>query len=242
MPLIRSLIFWIIFYLLVIALVSGYFIVAPFIKRRSLADEGAKIWSQAILSLLRITHGINYKIVGLDKLPQTPCIIACKHQSAWETIVFHLLCRHPAYIYKKELLKVPFYGWFVKRMTGAKVDRQGGASALKNLIKQTKNILHRGHNIVIFPQGTRIPAGASVENYPYQVGIAALYLACNVPVVPVALNSGALWGKSMLIKKSGTITLEFLDPIQPGLKKDEFMKELEDRIEAASAALLLKIR
>lgn len=132
---------------------------------------------------------------------------------------------------------MPFYGWFVKRMTGAQVDRQGGASALKNLIKQTREILRQGHNIVIFPQGTRIPARASVEKYPYQVGIAALYLACDVPVVPAALNSGELWGKSMLIKKSGTITLEFLEPISQGLKKDEFMRELESRIETASAKL-----
>lgn len=230
MPFIRSVIFWIFFYLSTIILVSLYFSVALFIKRKSLADDCAKLWSRAIMWSLRSIHGINYKIIGRDKLPQNPCIIACQHQSAWETIVFHLLCRHPAYIYKKELLKVPFYGWFVKRMTGVNVNRQGGASALKDLIKQTKNILQKGHNIVIFPQGTRVPAGASREQYPYQVGIAALYLACNVPVVPVALNSGSLWGKSMLIKKSGTITMEFLEPIQPGLKKDEFMKILEERI------------
>lgn len=214
-----------------------YFAISPFIKRKELADDCAKIWSQSILLFLRLIHGINYKIIGRDKLPSSPCIIACKHQSAWETIIFHLLCRHPAYVYKKELLKVPFYGWFVKKMTGIEVDRQGGASALKNMIKQTKSILQKGHNIVIFPQGTRIPFGASVVQYPYQVGIAALYLACDVPVVPVALNSGALWSKSMLIKKSGTITLEFLDPIQAGLKKDEFMDKLESSIEAACVRL-----
>ena len=238
MPFIRSAIFWFLFYISVIALVTFYFAISVFIKRENLADDCAKLWAQFILLSLRLIHGVNYKIIGLDKLPQGHCIIACKHQSAWETIVFHLLCRHPAYIYKKELLKVPFYGWFVARMMGAQVDRSGGASALKNLIKQTKSILHKGHNIVIFPQGTRIPVGASVEQYPYQVGIAALYLACNVPVVPAALNSGALWSKSMIIKKSGTITLEFLEPIQTGLKKDEFMKELESKIEAASTRLL----
>ena len=214
-----------------------YFAIFPFIKHDNLADDCAKIWSQSILLFLRLIHGIDYKIIGRDQLPSNACIIACKHQSAWETIIFHLLCRHPAYVYKKELLKVPFYGWFIKRMTGVKVDRQGGASALKNLIRQTKSILHKGHNIVIFPQGTRIPFGANVAQYPYQVGIAALYLACDVPVVPVALNSGALWSKSMLIKKSGTITLEFLEPIQPRLKKNEFMEELESKIEAASARL-----
>jgi len=116
-------------------------------------------------------------------------------------------------------------------MTAVKVDRQGGASALKDLIKQAKNILQCGHNIIIFPQGTRVPAKASSEGYPYQVGVAALYLACNVPVVPAALNSGEFWGKGLLIRKPGTIILKFLDPIQPGLKKDEFMKSLENKIE-----------
>ncbi len=214
-----------------------YFTITSFIKRENFADDCAKIWSQAVLLFLRLIHGVSYKIIGFDKLPNKACIIACKHQSAWETIIFHILCQHPAYVYKKELLRVPFYGWFVKRMTGIEVDRQGGASALKQLIKQTKYILHKGHNIVIFPQGTRIPLGASVAQYPYQVGIAALYLACDVPVVPAALNSGALWNKSMLIKKSGTITLEFLEPIQAGLKKNEFMIELESAIEEASKRL-----
>jgi len=237
MSFIRSVYFWLLFYISVFALVTVYFAISVFIKRKNFADECAKIWAQFILFSLRLIHKIDHQIIGIDKLPQTPCIIACKHQSAWETIVFHLLCRHPAYIYKKELLKVPFYGWFVAQMTGAQVDRSGGAFALKNLIKQTKSILQKGHNIVIFPQGTRAPFGSSVEQYPYQVGIAALYLACNVPVIPVALNSGKFWGKSMIIKKSGTIKLEFLEPIQAGLNKENFMNILEARIEEASAKL-----
>jgi len=122
-------------------------------------------------------------------------------------------------------------------MTGIKVDRQGGASALKDMIKQVKYYLGKGHNIIIFPQGTRVPAAANVEQYPYQVGIAALYLAANVPVVPAALNSGKLWSKGLLIKKSGRITIEFLEPIQTGLSRAEFMDVLENRIEDASKRL-----
>lgn len=238
MPFIRSAIFWFFFYISVALLVFLYFALKPFIRHASFADDCAKIWSQTILLLLRIIHGINYKIIGLDKIPKTPCIIACQHQSAWETIVFHLLCKYPAYIYKKELLNVPLYGWYVKYMTGIKVDRQGGAGALKNMIRQSKEVLKKGHNIIIFPQGTRVPVGSSVEKYPYQVGVAALYLACDVPVVPAALNSGQLWKKGALIRKSGTITLEFLDPIETGLKKDDFMKKLEDDIEKNGVKLL----
>lgn len=238
MHIIRSLIFWIFFYLAVFLLVSLFFPISFIVKKKELADDCAKLWSQTILWLLKTIHKIDHKVLAHEKMPQTPCIIACKHQSAWETVVFHLLCKHPGYIYKKELLSVPFYGWYVKQMTGAKVDRKGGASALKDLIKQAKNILQTNHNIVLFPQGTRVPVGSSVEKYPYQVGIAALYLACNVPVVPVALNSGKFWPKGFLIKKSGTITIQFLDPIMPGLKKEEFMEELARRIDKASDELL----
>ncbi len=236
MAFIRSIIFWILVYISLIIL----FLAVPIgliLQKKGFIDDCAKKWAQSILLFLRLIHKIDYQIIGLDKIPKTPCIIACKHESMWETIVFHLICKHPAYVYKKELLKVPFYGWYVKQMTGIKVDRQGGASALKDMIRQTKSCLAKGHNIVIFPQGTRVPAKASVEKYPYQVGIAALYLAANVPVVPAALNSGSLWSKSLLIKKPGRITIEFLDAIQPGLAKGEFMATLESKIEAASKNL-----
>lgn len=238
MPFIRSLIYWILFYISVAILIFGYFPLALFIKDKTdLADRGAKLWSRMVLFLLKVIMGIDHEIINKDKIPATPCIIACKHESTWETIVFHLICRHPAYIYKKELLKVPFYGWYVRYMSGAQVDRSGKASALKDLIRQSKDQLQKGHNIVIFPQGTRVPYGVGSEKYPYQVGTAALYLACNVPVVPAALDSGKFWPKGFLIKKSGRIKIKFLDPIQPGLKKEDFMRELEERTEKNSREL-----
>ncbi len=116
-------------------------------------------------------------------------------------------------------------------MSGVKVDRQGKASALKEMIRETKATLHDGHNLVIFPQGTRVPVGAGVDKYPYQVGIAALYLACNVPVVPARLNSGRFWAKGFMIRRSGTIKMEFLEPILPGLKREEFMAKIEELLE-----------
>ncbi len=237
MAFIRSFLFWIFLYLSVAILVLSYFPIAFFVKKKTLADDCAKAWSQTVLFLLRFFLKIDHQILGTHNLPQTPCIIACKHHSMWETVVFHLLCKHPAYIYKKELAKVPLYGWYVQQMSGVRVDRGGGASALKDLIRQTKFFLHAGHNVIIFPQGTRIPPNATTGDYPYQIGIAALYLACNVPVVPVALNSGNFWRKSLLIKKQGRITLEFMEPIMPGLTKAEFMAQLEERVEKGSAKL-----
>ncbi len=180
---------------------------------------------------------MRYEFRGLENLPKEACIIACKHQSAWETIVMHLVVRHPVYVYKKELEMIPFYGWYLKVMSGIKLNRKGGASALKSMIKQSKNYLKNNQSIVLFPQGTRVPLGGEVEKYPYQSGVVALYLSCNVKVVPAALNSGAFWPKHKIKKNPGKIILEFLPAIEPGLKKDEFNKKLEEAIESKSAEL-----
>jgi len=209
-----------------------------FITRNTkFADHGAKMWAIGSLWLLKKLCGIDHEIRGLDKLPKEPCIIACKHQSMWETIVMHLVFHHPVYAYKKELQKIPFYGWYLKVMSGIKVDRKGGASALKDLIKQTKSYLSKGQTIVLFPQGTRVPVGGSIEKYPYQAGVTALYLACGVKVVPAALNSGVYWPKHKAKKNPGKIILEFLDPIEPGLSKQEFNQRLQQATEAKSDEL-----
>jgi len=206
-------------------------------RSRKLADHGAKVWAIGSLWMLEKLCGITYEIRGRENLPKEPCIIACKHQSMWETIVMHLVVRHPVYVYKKELEKIPFYGWYLKVMSGIKLDRKGGASALKGMIKQSKYYLQQGQTIAIFPQGTRVPVGGSVEKYPYQAGIAALYLACNVKVAPAALNSGIYWPKHKIKKHPGKIILEFLPAIEPGLKKDEFLKRLEEVTEKRSNEL-----
>ena len=228
---IRSIFFWISVYIVTICLVVGYFILSLFIKKNNLADDCAKIWAKAIIFFLGLFCKIKHEIIGIENIPETPVIIACKHQSMWETIIFHLIFKHPVYIYKKELMKIPFYGWYIQQMTSIKVDREGGASALKDMIKQSKKNLANKHNIIIFPQGTRVPFNANSAEFPYQVGIAAIYLGCNNIVVPARLNSGEFWSKSMLIKCNGKITLEFLEPINAGLKKDEFMKILEMKME-----------
>ncbi len=207
-------------------------------KNTKMANHGAKIWSQFSLSLLKKICKIDHHIIGLEKLPKNePFIVACKHQSAWETIVMHLIFDAPAYCYKKELLKIPFYGWYLRVMTGIAIDREGGVKALKNLITQSKKCLAENHNVVIFPQGTRVPVGANIDKYPYLSGIAALYNACNVKIVPAALNSGMFWDREKIIKKPGIITLEFLEPIAPGLAKTEFMNLLEEKIESRSNEL-----
>jgi len=156
----------------------------------------------------------------------------------WETIVTSLICEHPAPIFKKELLMVPFFGWFLSRTSAIKVDRKGGIRALKSIVSQAQSYLKNGRSIIIFPQGTRVPPGEDSSKYKYQAGVAALYLNCDVPVVPTVLNSGLYWDKKNLLKKPGTITIKFLPQINPGLEKKEFMQNLEKQMEEGTKELV----
>ena len=184
-----------------------YLIPAFFSRDKKNADRGAKIWSIGVFWMLKKLCKIDYKIIGIENIPKEPCIFACKHQSMWETVIMHLIINRPVYAYKKELELIPFYGWFIKFMSGIKVDRKGGAKSLKSVINQAKKYLAKGQSVVIFPQGTRVPVGGSIDKYPYQAGITALYNSCGVKVVPVALNSGFFWPKGKIMKKSGAITI-----------------------------------
>ena len=210
---------------------------AIFLRSQKLADHGAKVWSVVGLWVLKKLCGIDHKIIGRNNIPQGPAIIASKHQSAWETIVMHLILDNPVYAYKKELQKIPFYGWYLLAMSGIAVDRKGRASALKEVIFQAKKYLQKKQVIVIFPQGTRVKTASDVSQYPYQVGIVALYMACNVDVIPVALNSGLFWPKGQILKNKGTITIEFMEPIKTGLGKKEFLEKLQNNIEEKTKEL-----
>lgn len=239
MSIVFSFIFWLLLYTFTLFFVLTFLPIIFIYRNPKLVDFATRLWSKTTLLILKKALKIDYRFINLQNIPDEPCIIACKHQSMWETIIFHLIFnqKSPAYVYKKELMKVPFYGWYVKQMPGIKIDRKSGAKGLKEMIKQTKFYLNQNRNIIIFPQGTRTPIGADTKKYPYQVGVAALYKACNVKVVPVALNSGNFWGKKMCIKRSGTIKLEFSPAIEPGLKKEEFMQILEEKIEEKSTEL-----
>ena len=217
------------------AIIPIIFLIPAFISRdQKIADQGAKIWSIGVFWMLKKLCKIDHKIIGKKNILKEPCIYACKHQSMWETVVMHLIIDRPVYAYKKELELIPFYGWFVKFMSGIKVDRKGGVRSLKSVINQAKNYLAKGQSVVIFPQGTRVPFGASIEKYPYQAGITALYNSCDVKVVPVALNSGLFWPKGQILKNRGTIVIEFLPAIECSLSKEEFNKKLISAIEERS--------
>jgi 1-acyl-sn-glycerol-3-phosphate acyltransferase len=214
-----------------IALAGAPLLLAP----RRMVVAWARLWISFVLWWLRLTCGLTHRVVGLENLPAGPAIIACKHQSSWETLAFTLLFRDIAIVLKRELLFIPVVGWAMARAGNIAVARGDGAAALRGLVRQAKATIAEGRSIVIFPEGTRVAPG---DQRPYQVGTAALYRQLGVPVVPVALNSGLFWGRRQWVKRPGVITLEILPPIAPGLSREAFMKALRDRIEGATARLV----
>lgn len=193
-----------------------------------------KVWSRGVLLALRIFCRIRHETRGLEHIPNSPYILACKHQSAWDTIVFLAYVKQISYIYKKELGSIPIYGNYLPRMGMLGVDRSGKMAALRDMVRNARERLKDGFTIIIFPEGTRTAVGQQVD---YQIGITALYHECHVPIVPVALNSGLFWPKTSFIKRPGKIILEYLPAIPPGLHRKEFMSTLFNSIETKTREL-----
>jgi len=199
----------------------------------------ADFWIGFCLWWLRFTSGITHRVRGLENRPAGPVILACKHQSSWETLAFHRLFPNAATVLKRELIFIPVVGWAMARAGNIAVERGDGAKALRSLLRQARAAVAEGRSILIFPEGTRTPVGSQM---PYHAGTAALYRQLGVPVVPVALNSGLFWGRRKFIKRPGLIEVEILSPIPPGLDRDTFMATLRERIEEATARLVDEAR
>lgn len=195
---------------------------------------GQRIWAMGLNAGLRVLVGLRWSVRGRENLLPGPAIIACKHQSMWDTIIWHIEVADPAVVMKKELLKIPVYGWYCRHTKQIPIDRAAGASALKQMLVHARAARDAGRHLIIFPQGTRTAPGAEA---PYLPGVAALYRDLGLPVVPVALNSGRFWGRNAFMKRPGTIVMEYLEPIPPGLSRKEFMDRLKDAIEPATARL-----
>ncbi|HKW52405.1 MAG TPA: lysophospholipid acyltransferase family protein [Stellaceae bacterium] len=233
MILLRSLLFNIAFYLFtaLMALVGLPMLLAP---RRSAARFG-RAWAAGVLKLLGWCAGLTHEVLGAANLPPGPAIIAMKHQSAWDTLAVPVVFADPAIVLKRELMLIPFYGWYLWKAGMIAIDRGAGASALKRMVASGEAVAADGRAIVIFPEGTRTAPGAQ---QPYQPGVAALYRQLGLPLVPVAVNSGVFWGRRHFAKRPGRITIEILRAIPPGGERRAVMAELESRIEAATARLV----
>ncbi len=233
MTLLRSLVFQLFFYIWtwLFAFAGLPLLIAPW---RWMMRFGT-VWSAGSLWLLRVCAGLDHEVIGRENLPPGPVIIAMKHQSAWDTFAAPLLFRDPAMVIKRELGFLPFYGWYAIKSGMIPIDRKGGAKALKRMIAACEEAMAQGRPIFIFPEGTRTAVGTKV---PYQAGVAALYTRLNVPIVPVAVNSGLFWGRRQFLRRPGRITVEILPAIAAGGERRAVLAELERRIEDATTRLV----
>ena len=218
-----NLIIWMIICLPVLALPRGVFM------------RVARLWARSSLWLLKVIAGTKVEFRGLEKIPPGGMIIASKHQSLWETFALLVILDDPAYVLKRELMWIPFFGWYAWKARSVPVDRKGGSQALKAMNQRAQEEIAAGRQIIIFPEGTRRPPGAPPA---YKYGVAHLYAKLGAPCLPVALNSGIYWPRRKFIRHPGTIVVQILDPIGPGMPRDVFFSELQQRVEGASAALL----
>ena len=194
-----------------------------------------RMWAAFVLFGLRWICGVKVEVRGLEHRPSGPALIAGKHQGMLDVIAPFTFLSNPCFVMKKELMVLPFFGWFAARTNMIAVDRSAHAAALKGMVRQARERRDEGRQVLIFPEGTRTAPGAAPD---YKPGIAALYRDLDCPCVPMATNAGHHWPAHGFRRTPGTVVYEFLPPIPPGLKRAEFMARLEAELEAASTALL----
>jgi len=204
---------------------------------RGPAVVAARFWLRGAFVMLRVICGLGFEVRGA--VPRGAALVASKHQSTFETFAFRLVLEDPAVILKKELLRIPLFGWYLWKTGVIAIDRSAGTKALKAMVKGAEMAKDAGRQVLIFPEGHRMDVGAAPE---YHTGIAMIYTSLGVPCVPVAVNSGLFWGRGGLAKRPGTVVVEFLPAIAPGLDRKAFMAELQSRIETGTAALVDEAR
>jgi 1-acyl-sn-glycerol-3-phosphate acyltransferase len=226
MTLLRSLLFNTVFWIWTVGMhVLGLVVMlAP----RPVFMAAGRVWLGGVVVLARVIAGIGYEVRGRENIPTTPCIVAAKHQSAWDTFALPVLLDLPTFVLKKELMQIPLFGWYLRRYGAVPVDRKAGAKALRGMLRSAEAEMARGRSVVIFPEGTRVPPG---ETRAYHPGVAALYRDLNVPIVPITLNSGWFWGRRRFRKSPGTIVIDVRPAIPTGLSRREVMDRLARALE-----------
>ncbi len=235
---IRSLLFYLVFYVqtAVLAILVG---VSAMLYRRPTKFGWvlALYWVHSHLLALRFIAGIKTDVQGEDNIPPGPSIIASKHMSDWDIFALLPASKRPAFIAKKELMDIPFFGQAAMSFHTIRLDRSLGGEAIPRMIEEARGAIAEGARIIIFPEGTR---KAPLAEHDYRYGIVRLYEALGVPVVPVALNSGLFWGRNSLLLWPGTAKARFLPAIPPGLSPDEFRTRLVSDIETETNRLVLE--
>lgn len=203
----------------------------PVVTRSSLIG----LWAKLTVAWLGASCGLSHRVVGLENLPAQPCVILSKHQSAWETIAFQQIFPAQAWVLKRELLWIPFFGWGLAATRPIAIDRNAGLRALDEVVKQGRARLAEGRYVVVFPEGTRMPPGRKGR---YNPGGAMLASKAGVPVVPVAHNSGSYWSRRGFLKRPGVIEVRVGPPIEvAGKRSKQINAEAEAWIEGQMVEL-----
>jgi 1-acyl-sn-glycerol-3-phosphate acyltransferase len=192
-------------------------------------------WVWIVIALLRRICGVRLDLRGLENIPPGAAVIAAKHQSAFDTIVWFALVPDAAYVMKKELLAIPLYGWHARKAGMIPVDRSGGGAALRGMLRSAQAAVAAGRQVVIFPEGTRTAPG---QRLPYQPGVVAIAAGTAAPVIPVATDSGRVWGRRAFLKRPGTIRISALPALSPDMPRAALLRALEQAIEGETDRLL----
>jgi 1-acyl-sn-glycerol-3-phosphate acyltransferase len=229
----RSLLFNVLFYLVFIFLmiVAIPTLVLPLHALFAVAGW----WARASIFLMRVVCDIKVEFRGVERIPKGPLIVASKHQSMWETFALLQFFDQPIFILKRELTWIPVFGLFLVKSRMIAINRKAGGRALIEMTRRAARVVRSGRQLVIFPEGTRRPPGAPPQ---YKSGVGQIYVECGVPCLPVALNSGLFWPRRTFMRYPGTLVVEFLDPLQPGLSRDEFLARSRAAIEDATSRLV----
>ena len=194
-----------------------------------------RFWISGIFLFLKYICLITFEIQGVKNIPNKAVIVASKHQSAFETFALYYHLPKATFIHKKQLFLIPIFGQYLKKIRMISIDRKGGASTMRLMLKEAKLKIKSGYSIIIFPEGTRKRIG---EAPSYKTGLIGLYKELKTEILPVALNSGKFWPKQMFIKKSGHIIIKFLPLISADLERKKIMSEVEEKIEEATRKII----
>ena len=233
MLVLRSTIFNVLFYLNLLALmVLG---LPGLVRGRPAVMRQSDRWGRSSLWLLRVICGMRVEFRGLHHIPDGGIIVASKHQSFWEVFAFLTVFPDFTYVLKRELSRIPLFGLYVSQGEQIAIDRARGRAALAQVSEKARTVLADGRQLLIFPEGTRRLPGAEPE---YKFGVAFIYAETGARCLPVALNSGLFWPRRSFMRRPGTVLVEFLEPIGPGLDKASFLRQLQSRIEVATERLV----
>ncbi len=235
---IRSLVFNILFFgitlIACVALLPGLFF------KKSVGLKIARLWLRIVYSLEKNIIGLDYEIRGKENLPPADqsFIVASKHQSTYETMKLHLLFDDPSIVLKKELLSIPLWGHFLKKVDVIAINRKNRDDAMKSIIDGAKRMKTQKRPIIIFPQGTRVAPETTTQEKPYKGGIVKMAKEAELPIIPLALNSGIFWRRNSFFKYPGKVVFEFLPAINITAERSEILKTIEHEVEMHSNQLM----